>query len=90
MGSQGKSFFSEVVTDDLAWDYTTFCINSGKHSVIYKNVYDKNNFLVLPLDEIIDYDAPSFLDFEIKYFTNDAIVPPVETSGTLHLLFFGK
>ena len=90
MGSQGKSFFSEVITDDLAWDYTTFCINSGKHSVIYKNVYDKNNFLVLPLDEIIDYDAPSFLDFEIKYYTNDAVVPPVKTSGTLHLLFFGK
>lgn len=90
MGSQGKSFFSEVVTDDLAWDYTTFCINSGKHSCIYKNAYDKNNFLVLPLDEIIDYDAPSFLDFEIKYYTNDAVVPPVTTSGTLHLLFFGK
>lgn len=90
MGSQGKSFFSEVITDDLAWDYTTFCINSGKHSCIYKDKYYKDYFLVLPLDEIIDYDAPSFLDFEIKYFTNDAVVPPVVTSGTLHLLFFGK
>lgn len=82
MGSQGKSFFSEVVTHDLAWDYTTFCINSGKHSRIYKDTYYRDHFLVLPLDEIIDYDAPSFLDFEIKY-----IAP---SSGTLHLLFFGK
>ena len=90
MGSQGKSFFSEVITDDLAWDYTTFCINSGKHSCINKGIYYKDHFLVLPLDEIIDYDAPSFLDFEIRYFTNDAAVPPVKTSGTLHLLFFGK
>lgn len=82
MGSQGKSFFSEVITDDLAWDYTTFCLNSGKHGIIYKAIYNKNHFLVLPLDEIIDYDAPSFLDFEIKYTGT--------TSGTLHLLFFGK
>ena len=90
MGSQGKSFFSEVITDDLAWDYTTFCINSGKHSCIYKEDYYKDRFLILPLDEIIDYDAPSFLDFEIKYFADADATPAVKTSGTLHLLFFGK
>ena len=101
LAQQGRAFWSfdappvfndpDEIGKQRLWDLTSYCINKpgqpanrikwSTHSWTYY-IY------VLPIDELIDYEAPGYLDFDITLHNEADAFKPV--SRQLHLVFFGK
>lgn len=87
LGCQGKSFWTMNFTTDQLYDYLSYCIskNNEGHSVLNRHHYPNMMPISLfPIDEIIEYDAPGFLDINLEFPKPEIMV------SVVHLVFFGK
>lgn len=88
LGCQGKSFWTMNFTTDQLYDYLSYCIskNNEGHSVLNRYHYPSMMPISLfPIDEIIEYEAPGFLDINLEFPE-----PSYPNNSIVHLVFFGK
>ena len=86
LGCQGKSFWTMNPTTDQLYDYLSYCINKpGSHSIFDKQNYSRIPISLFPIDEIIEYEAPGFLDVNLEFPE-----PSYPNNSIVHLVFFGK
>ena len=87
LGCQGKSFWTMNPTTDQLYDYLSYCVNrdTDRLSRITRSNYPSMIPISLfPIDEIIDYEAPGFLDVNLE------LTEPYNEGTIVHLVFFGK
>lgn len=100
LAQQGRAFWSinlpyndprsKEESKRKLWDLTSYCINKPGQpaSVINWSTHSWTYYIyVIPIDEIIDYEAPGYLDFNISLHNED---DPYYFNRQLHLVFFGK
>ena len=99
LAQQGRAFWSlslpcsnnltKEQSRQKLWDLVSYCINKPgqPNSTITYSTHSWTFYIyVLPIDELIDYDAPNYLDIDIELHNEDEEV----NSRQLNLVFFGK